>query len=623
MMAEDKRFILAKLALEQGDRFQARDQLASLLKDDQDNIEYWLLMSTVVESNKERIYCLKKVLELDPRNEEARLGMILFGAADPGNVRPVELRKKDWSRELPDIRKKAKSAQQPKSRYNYKQLFPLAIGGFIILLVVVFSGILPGTRSIFSPRLTITPITWTPSVDPNLEAALTGTPNPILQIPIGQVLKAPYTPTPAYVLTPHPGYGTYQTALDAYRKGDFDTMLTYMTQTEGQLETPDIVFLVGEALRNLGRYNEALEKYNRALFLEPGFAPAYYGRALITKILDPSYDIKSDLDQTLLLDPGFGEVYLTRAKYYLEQGAYQLAYEDASQATLFLPESPLAHYYRAEALLELNDYSEAEKAVISALSFDINHVPSYLVYGRVSLGTGKPGQALDLLSRYEPYDPHKTWVFYYSLGKAVYLTENDLNDALDLLNTAEEMGGKTRDLYQSRALVYIDLDQVDLAVKDAFMARDLARGDFDANLFLGKILFENQQYSLALVYLNIAGETATKQEDLAQVYYWRALTYEELGSFDESISNWRDLVSLPLAYVPDEWEYIAAAKLVPTATPSLTYTYTPTLTPTATSTLTPSATLTRTPTATRTPTPSVTPSPTSTLTRTPKPSLTP
>ncbi|MCK5794273.1 MAG: tetratricopeptide repeat protein [Anaerolineales bacterium] len=613
MMAEDKRFSLAKLALEQGDRFQARDQLASLLKEDQDNVEYWLLMSTVVESNKERIYCLNKVLDIDHKNEEARLGLILFGAVDPGSVRPGEIKKKDWTRDLPDISKKEKSnKQEKKSRYNYKQLIPLGVGSFIILLVVVFSGILPGTRSIFSPRLTITPMTWTPSVDPN-SGVLTGTPNPILQIPIGQVLSATYTPTPAYVLTPHPGYGTYQTALDAYSKGDFETMLTYMLQTEGQLETPDIVFLVGEALRNLGRYNEALEKYNRALFLDPAFAPAYYGRALITKVLDPTYDIKVDLDQTLLLDPAFGEVNLARAKYYLEQGSYQLAYEDASQGILFLPESPLAHYYRAEALLELKDYPEAEKSIMSALLYDINYVPSYLVYGRVSLETGKPVQALELLTRYEPYDPQKTWVFYYSLGKAVYLTGNDLNDAIELLDRAESMGGEDLDMYQTRGKIYAELGQYEQAVSDAFKARNLDRDDFDATLFLGKVLFENQQFTFSLVYLNIAKQLAQDEVDLAHVYYWRALAYEELGSFDKSVADWRSLISLPLAYVPDEWEYIAAEKLLPTATPSPTYTFTPTLTPTSTytATITPTATETPTPTETLTPfiTPTLTPTP--------------
>jgi tetratricopeptide (TPR) repeat protein len=353
----------------------------------------------------------------------------------------------------------------------------------------------------------------------------------------------------------------------------------------------------------LGRYNEALEQYDRALFLDPAFAPAYFGRALITKALDPSYDMKNDLDQTLMLDPEFGEVYLARAQYFLDQGSYQLAYEDASQAILFLPESPLAHYYRAEALLALKDYQEAERSVMAALLYDINHVPSYLVYGRVSLETGKPLQALDLLMRYEPYDQQKTWVFYYSLGKAVFLSGNDLNDALALLDRAEDMGGRAGDLYQTRAKIHAELGDYDQAVKDAFQSRDLNRGDFDANLFLGQVLYENQQFSLSLVYLNIADNLAVEEVELAHVYYWRALVYEELGSFDESIQNWRDLISLPLAYVPDEWEFIAAERLVPTATPSPTLTFTPTRTPTST------LTATITPTATRTPTPSITPTP--------------
>ncbi len=161
-MSEDKRFLLAKLAIEQGDRFQARDHLTSLLKEDQNNVEYWLLLSIVVDSNKERVFCLKKVLAIEPRNREARLGLILFGGVDPGVVKPADLKARDWSRDLVDIHKKEKpEKKRKKSRYNYKQLLPLLIGGVSIILVLFFTGILfPGRGSIFSPKLTITPITW-------------------------------------------------------------------------------------------------------------------------------------------------------------------------------------------------------------------------------------------------------------------------------------------------------------------------------------------------------------------------------------------------------------------------------------------------------------------------------
>ena len=59
------------------------------------------------------------------------------------------------------------------------------------------------------------------------------------------------------------------------------------------------------------------------------------------------------------------------------------------------------------------------------------------------------------------------------------------------------------------------------------------------------------------------------------------------------------LLSLTLDDVPDEWEEIAAVKLIPTATPSPTNTPTITPTPTETPTVTPSPT--ETPTITPTP----------------------
>ncbi len=600
-MAEDKRFLLAMLAIEQGDRFQAKDKLSELLKEDQDNVEYWLLLSTVVDSTKERVFCLKKVIALDPGNQEARLGMILFGALDPGKVKPAEIRKRDWSKELKDIRKKDKpKKERKKSRYNYKQLLPLLGGGVTIIVVIYFSGLLPGQRSIFSPRLTITPMTWTPSVDPGLIAQLTGTPNPILQTPIGRVLKKTYTPTPAYVKTPHPGYGTYQTALDAYRKGDFETMLTYMRSTENQVETPDIVYLVGEALRNLGRFNEALEQYERVLFLDPSFAPAYYGQALISQVIYPENDIKQDLDQALLLDPEFGQVYIERAKYYLDRGEFQLAYEDSNQAVNHLPGSHLAHLYRAWSLLELNDYRGSAKAIEKALKLDINYVPSYLVGGRVNLEIGRADIALEMLTKYDPYVLEKTWQFYYSLGKAYYLTGSDLNQAEHLLNQALALGGtNSSSLYQIRALVYFELGEHEKAVSEAIKARMADRDDFDVTLFLGKILYDCSQYSLGLVYLNISEQQAQNEANLAAVYYWRALTHENLDQEEKAILNWQNLMNLPLEYVPDEWEITAAEKLLPTATPSPTLSPSPTSTPT----ITPTATQTFTATATNTPTP--------------------
>jgi tetratricopeptide (TPR) repeat protein len=434
-------------------------------------------------------------------------------------------------------------------------------------------------------------MTWTPTVDPALGISTTGTPVPGSLNPIGKVLDRPYTATPVYVLTPHSGYGTYNTALEAYQQGDFTRMLTYLKQTVNQLETADIVYLVGEAYFYLGRYHEALEQYERALFVDPSFAPAYYGRALTSRIIDDTYDIKGDLDQALLLDPRFGQVYIERAKYYLEEDSYQLAYEDANQATIFLPNSPLAHYYRAESLLGIKDYAEAALSIQTALDLDVNHVPSYLTAGMIRVESGDPQAAIELLTRYDPHVSNKPWEFYYSLGKAHFLSGDDLGLGLELVNEAIARGGRSQDLYFIRALIVKELGEMDAAIADLLQARTLDRSDFEVNLTLGRFLLEKGNLFASLVYLKLAEGLAFRDSELAQVYFWRAQALERYNRYEDSVLNWEALLGLSLDEVPDEWEVIAAEKLLPTATPTPTITFTPTPTHTFTPSPTETATI--------------------------------
>jgi hypothetical protein len=77
-------------AISQGQRARARDLLTRLLKTNQGNVEYWLWMSSVVDTPQERIYCLETILRLEPNNPIARRGLILAGALPPGdNVTPA------------------------------------------------------------------------------------------------------------------------------------------------------------------------------------------------------------------------------------------------------------------------------------------------------------------------------------------------------------------------------------------------------------------------------------------------------------------------------------------------------------------------------------------------------
>ena len=73
----------AKEAIRQGQRGRAKDLLTRLLSTKKDDPEHWLLMSSVVDSQKERIYCLQTALKLDPDNQAARQGLTLLGVMSP------------------------------------------------------------------------------------------------------------------------------------------------------------------------------------------------------------------------------------------------------------------------------------------------------------------------------------------------------------------------------------------------------------------------------------------------------------------------------------------------------------------------------------------------------------
>jgi hypothetical protein len=100
----DLMFHEALEAAHAGDKARARDWLTRLLKERQDNVEYWIWMSAVVGTPKEGVFCLKEALRLDPQNVIARKGLAILGALEPDQslVVPAEYQKRDLqSRKTP------------------------------------------------------------------------------------------------------------------------------------------------------------------------------------------------------------------------------------------------------------------------------------------------------------------------------------------------------------------------------------------------------------------------------------------------------------------------------------------------------------------------------------------
>jgi tetratricopeptide (TPR) repeat protein len=628
-MPEDIMLKEAIDALAKGQRTRARDLLARLLRADQTNPNYWLWMSSVVESRSERIYCLESVLRLDPDHAAAKRGMVLLGARPPElEVAPVVPVRRKWGASLEE------EAEIPLTRWQKITTNPLLRIGVFALVGLFVIGMMAygvfGVRSYYSDigeirRVSITPGTPRASATPepvptNTLVVRSPTPTYVGPMPLWMLLEATYTPVPLYVNTPHPINEAYRSGIRAFTRGEFQIMLSFMIQaSQMDPDSADTRYHLGEAYRFTGNIEKALEAYEKSIELAPSFAPAYLGRARCLLVIDPATEVLEDLQLAIQYDPLLTDAYLLKAEYLIDRDDTEAAMEDLLAAQELYPDSPLLHVLFARAYLEVSENELALQSALRAYELDKTLLPTYKTLAMAYLANETPIEAIDYLETYLRYeeDDASGWL---ALGHAQRLSGKDYPAAIAAYDQAMKLDRNLAEVYIFRGITYIAMDEGQLATNELMTAMRLYPNTFDINLHLGRALLIAGRPKDASRQLNSTAKLANSNEELAALYYWRALSLEASDDPQAAIKDWQSLLEMPDEVVPADWVKTANEHLLalipPTPTPTSTRTSTSTNTPTPTRTPLPSATATPTRTVSPTPTPSKTVTPTATPTRT-------
>jgi tetratricopeptide (TPR) repeat protein len=628
-MADDKMLQEAIEAVAGGQRDRGRDLLTRLLRANQANPKYWLWMSSVVDSNKERVYCLQKVLNLEPNNRAAQLGMVLNGVSTPDEaLQPTPITPRNWKDSY-----KARSLENVPKKLVRRFVYLGA--GVLVLGLICMSILAPRIKSFGyfgGVQLTVTPhfetIAATATLLPtNTPRVVTPTPTFIGPTPLWMFLEATYTPTPLYVNTPHPATEAYRAGIRAFTSGNFEEMLVFMKQaTQAEPQAADTHYYVGEAYLLLGKPDEALFAFEKAIEANPNFAPAYLGRAKAMSALEPEFDIEADLTQAIFLDPTLATAHLELIAYYLYIENYDLALDMLDIAEELIPESPLIYAYRSQALLAIGEFDLALEAAQMAYDLDQTILTVYLTLGNLYLMTGHAERASHFLEIYLRYvtDDVNAWATY---GRALFERGDHFEEAMQAFNLALALDENSFEALLFRGLSYLEVGEGQLAVNDLFLARNFDRESFSASFGLAKALFLAERYDDAISQFTASEQLVGTDQQRAEVYYWRALAFNAIEDKLSAMKDFQALLELPAEFVSEGWieeaqDYIINLTPTPTMTPSpLPATPTPTVaTPTSSPTLTasptiptPSPTSTRTPTATKImPSPTITPLPTQT-----------
>jgi tetratricopeptide (TPR) repeat protein len=585
-------------AIEKGEDNRARELLAEFIKNEPNNPRYWMWMSTLAETKRERVANLKEALRLDPTNPTIRRGLLLMGELKGDTRIPAATVKdrRDWEKEL----RREMAASKPVAvakKTNPNVTLKIVIASISLFILIAMVGTIifwPKNRNASPYGFRIMGATATASLMPATDTPQPTSveyqaPTPTLpaQTPLWMFLESTYTPTPLIAFTPHAQFEAFSLGMTAYKNNDWSAAIDYFQQVldiETDSKIPDILYYQGESYRNLGQSKPAIDIFNKIIRDHPDFAPAYLGRGLSRRMASPTdYNtVIKEFNEAIRMDPGLLQAYLEAADMYISVGLLKKAIPFIDQAIALAPDSPRPYFLRAE--VELGQ-GELDKALVDATQsnqMDITYLPAYRILGEIYQNMDQPENSIKPLELYTQYvqDEYRPFIW---LGLA-YARKGSHQDAVNAFTKALVLEDALYEANLGRAKAYLALNQFDLAITDFETSNRISPKTFEGHAGLSKALYAQEKYADAYQEISITDAYDETPEEKAQVFYWRALALEKLGSADTAAKDWVALIALPKDAVPPEWieeayQHLAAmgvdsatitpgATRIPTSTPT-------------------------------------------------------
>jgi len=593
-----------------GDRSHARELLSKLLRADSANPEYWIWMSSVVDSEREKIYCLESALKLDPSNRAALRGLVILGARNPEEAELASAIK-IARRQTASTAVARPAARGEGLRFPWRLVVLIVLGLFGVAAVFQILLLLAGpARTILAPvlapattpTLTLAPPTITPTITLTpipIETRILRTPVPaeLAGTPLAFLVESTPTPTQMLAFTPRPQYEAYGAGIAALQRGDFEQAAEFMRQVlDLEPKAVDAYFFLGQASAGLAHPGQAVDAFDQAVLIDSGFAPAYLGRARVLQALSPD-KIAVDYANAIKADPLLVQAYFESADFYTGRRQWEKVDELMGQAIAAGVTEPEAYIRRAQAQLNRTFYSDALTNAIEGSANDPTNLLGYLVLGQAYVENGLYNAALWPLQTYLLYQPDDP-VGHAYLARA-HLGVGQYDSAFSSANQALVINERSSMAFVVRGYVQNSRGQYQAALDDFGQALRFGRSSWEIQYGTARSYYGLKQMVAAFEAANTAlGDAINDEKDPVIRDQKRGEAYALLGMIfedtfppriEDALSNWRLLLTVENAR--PETKALAQAHILeltgegPTRTATLSPT--PSQTPPASQTATP------------------------------------
>lgn len=561
-MADNKLLKEALEAIRSGNRAHAKDLLTRLLRADQKIAKYWLYMSAVVDTDKERIVCLENAKKIEPDNQIAARGLVLMGAMEADSsfdpVKPNSQR--EW--DIGDVLSSSGASTLVVADQEQVDVKPSRVLGMLMVTLVAITLLFIGVTGDPIERATGRSV----SSGGGLQPLITAGPSPTYlptETPIGFVasptgsgfnapLEATYTPTPPFIDTPHPDSQAFSSGIRNMNEGDFEEAIGYFEQfLEVEPGSPDGHYYLGVTYLKMEDFLKARESFISTLEFDDRFGPAYLGRAQADLGLNPERQVSDDINRAISFSPEFIDGHLFRAIYRIDRDNPEGAMGDAEKALELNPASALAFQIIAQIHLQNEDFEDALEAAQTSYELDITLVDNYYTLGYALIENGYEADAVAPLRAYLDLNDEHAFGWYL-LGRG-QVAQEDYETALTSLEKALSLNINLVETSYYRGIAYLELEDYENAIDRLENAVRIYPRWFEAHLTLGRAILESGDTTGGYFQINKSSSFARSDAQFGGLYYYRALSLKELDRPEEARKDWEALLDLPVDAVPSEW----------------------------------------------------------------------
>lgn len=221
---------------------------------------------------------------------------------------------------------------------------------------------------------------------------------------------------------------------------------------------------LGTALQDQKQYDQAILHHQRAIALQPGYAPAHNNLGAALRASGRLDDAVESYRRALAINPGFGDASYNLANALLEQGQAGASADQFRKAIESSPESVQAHNNLGIALAAKGDTAGAMAEFRAALAIDDGSVQAHRNLGNMLVDAGNRAEGLAHLERAVQVAPGEAEASY-DIG-SILLAENNFVGAADRFRAAIRVKPEWAGAHNNLGISLASRGQFDEAIEE-------------------------------------------------------------------------------------------------------------------------------------------------------------